>query len=170
MINLASAQHKEDSRFVKIKSGVIKGTTALLVFWSLVVGGVFGWSWYVNFSGSRVEAEIRNLQSQVDARSEDEVLYRTVSGRSLAVKQFLDSRGDVVKHLDVILLATPPATAWEYKNPSTQTITVNGESAEEISAFVQTVSKSYSSVKIDSLTSNKDTGWLGVITVGGLKP
>ena len=97
-------------------------------------------------------------------------MFRTVSDRTIAVKSFLDSRGDVVKHLDVLMTATPPAIAWDYKSPSIQTITVAGESAEEINAFVKTISQAYTSVKIDSLISNKDTGWIGVITVGGLKP
>lgn len=170
MINLALKQNQDHSlQQLRVRKMVLTATSVVLGIWVVALGGFLGWTWYVDSRGNKIDLELKSLQSQVAALSEEEILVRKLATRSTLVNTFLDSRGDPVRHLDNLLMATPPAVAWDYKSPAVQTIKIEATSVSEVEAFVDMISQSYTNVVLDSLDLSKSSGWAGKISVGGLK-
>lgn len=154
----------------KTQKLVRKISTLVLVIYLVTVVGYMGWVFYSATKTKSVSNELTTLNQQVAARATEEVIVRRLDERARFVINFLDERPKAGKSIELMSSQPPVVIGWKL-NATTglQTIKVQGTSSAEIWNYVTYLGQYFNNLRVDSVAFTTKEGWIGTITVGGLK-
>jgi hypothetical protein len=169
MINFVVENNKNNENLDKIRKLVVTGTTAVLVVYLVTLAGFLGWGAYWSRRESKATASFVQKSAEVDKLAEQEVVIRKLSDRLDAINAFLDSRSNLTTLSATTVGENISVGGWTFEASGKVKVRALGQGVDEIKLFSDNMVQKFSAVSADSITWSPTDGWVGNISVKGLK-
>lgn len=159
MINFLPEDQENLQKWNKARAIVMKVTTGVLAVYLLGAAGVLGWSVFLTNREGSVSQETRDLEKRLIGMANVEVLMRQLENRVEVVMRALATE----KAADKLKLVNRPeveVNAWVFTTEGNQTLTVSGDSSEELENYVGRLRQNYPGLEIMSVARRGSGAWI----------
>lgn len=157
-------QTKLQDKFIKAKRIAFAISSLVLGVYIVAVCATMGWWLVLNLRQTQTSEEINQLTEQIKEQSNKEALVLEIDSRNQEAKKFLDSRQDVLSHVENIATGEVVIETWNYEVNVPQSLVVRSATVESIEVFVNRLKETYTQVNVSSL-ANDELGWSAQIEV-----
>jgi hypothetical protein len=162
-INLVPTDLKESPRNRTVKKFLSATSSLLLVLYTLVLAGLFGFSFFLNGQAKQLEATNSILVNDVKKLQDKEELLLTLKNRaSLARKIYAENPGST-ELFDKVIALVPPDVSLVGAETKETSIVITASSANPLS--IQKFLSSIEQAKINNVMVQTLTSALGAYTV-----
>ncbi|MEK9200750.1 MAG: hypothetical protein AAB909_02115 [Patescibacteria group bacterium] len=169
MINFFEGGNRSDVKTEQIRKVVLRTSTLVLLVYLCVVVGIFGLWWYWSTKEKQLTAEGLRLAKEIESLSGVEELVGELDSRAKFAHDFLRGQEKMSKHIELIYSLGVGVEKWEYDVGGLQTLSVVVDSSSQAEQVVGSLLESYQNVTLQSLSKQKENGFLAVIAYSAFR-